>query len=116
MDHLAPSKVWQGSKAEAALAMLQILGVVLLWVVFLVFQQVKSRYNQCSKTYLLLFFAELVLLLAFTALGTPSSAVYEPILACVQGVKGALELQGSGTFRARQVSTRMMWTLSCGRC
>ena len=43
--------------------------MLLLWVVFLVFQQVKSRHDRCSAVYLTLFAVELLLLIAFTGLG-----------------------------------------------
>ena len=51
----------------------QIAAVLLLWVVFLVFQQVKSQHDRCSAVYLTLFAVELLLLIAFTGLGLAPS-------------------------------------------
>lgn len=47
----------------------QIFPVVILWVVFLIFQQLKTRYGNCSSQYLGLFSGEVLLLLAFTIAG-----------------------------------------------
>lgn len=47
----------------------QIASIVALWVIFLTFQQLKTRYDNCSWPYFGLFIAELILFLAATVAG-----------------------------------------------
>ena len=39
----------------------------MLWVIFLVTQQLKSRYGNCTWQYLVIFLAQVIFLLAVTA-------------------------------------------------
>ena len=48
---------------------LQIVSVVVLWIVFLTFQQFKTRYSNCSWPYFGLFLGEVILFLIATAVG-----------------------------------------------
>ena len=45
------------------------MAVVVLWIIFLVFQQSKSRFNRCTPAYIGLFVGEVVLFGAFAVLG-----------------------------------------------
>ena len=51
------------------LSFLQMISVVVLWVVFLTFQQLKTRYSNCSWPYFGLFLGEVILFLLATAAG-----------------------------------------------
>ena len=46
---------------------MQIGEVLVLWVIFLVTQQLKSRYSNCTWQYLAIFLAQVIFLLAVTA-------------------------------------------------
>ena len=47
-------------------ACVQIVEVVVLWVIFLATQQLKSRYNNCTWQYFVIFLAQVVFLLGVT--------------------------------------------------
>lgn len=46
---------------------MQIGEVLLLWVIFLATQELKSRYDNCTWQYLVIFLAQVIFLLAVTA-------------------------------------------------
>lgn len=46
---------------------MQIAEVVVLWVIFLITQQLKSRYNNCTWQYFVIFIVQITFLLAVTA-------------------------------------------------
>ena len=48
----------------------QLLGIILLWIVFLVTQQQKAKYNRCSIGFFAWFGAQAAFLLAATAAST----------------------------------------------
>lgn len=113
---------------------LQIACVVVLWVVFLVFQQLKSRHNRCSAPYLALFAVELVLFIGATASGECSLWQHKTSKPCsLPGTAAATlsrtrhqklssccdwgcDAQASGTLPRSPSATVTTGTRSCGRC
>ena len=47
-------------------AAFQVVQLLVLWAVFLIFQMVKSKYNHCTKEYLVLFLAQTVFCISVT--------------------------------------------------